>query len=111
MFRRDYLERLIEQFGQVLARVVAHVREGRATEGVREADRAIASIAGMPWPMLSRLEAVTIFNLLDRERIRVLADLLVARAVAARAGGDDAGAGRASTVASDLRAGLGDDGK
>lgn len=109
MLRRDYLERLIEQFAAVIAKVAARVKEGRAADGVREADKAIASLASMPWPMLARLEAGTVFTLLDRERVRVLVDVLAARAVAARAAGDDAGATRASSLSNDLRAKLGED--
>jgi hypothetical protein len=109
MLRRDYLERLIEQFAAVIAQVTARVKEGQAADGVREADKAIASLASMPWPMLARLEAGTVFTLLDRERVRVLVDVLAARAVAARAAGDASGAARAASLASDLRAKLGED--
>ncbi len=109
MLRRDYLERLIEQFAAAIAKVAARVQEGRAGEGVREADKAIASLASMPWPMLARLEASTVSSLLERERVRVLVDVLSARAVAARAAGDEAGATRAATLSSELRACLGDD--
>lgn len=111
MLRRDYMERLIEQFAGAIARVAGLVRDGKPEDGLREADRAIASLAGMPWSMLARLEPATAFGLLERERVRVLADLLVARAVAARAAGDEAGAGEAATLAAELRAKLGDDGK
>lgn len=109
MLRRDYLERLIEQFAAVIAKVAAQLKEGRADDALRDADKAIASLAGMPWPMLARLEAGTAFTLLDRERVRVLVDILTARAVAARAAGDEPGAGRAASLAVELRAKLGDD--
>jgi hypothetical protein len=111
MLRRDYLERLIEQFAGAIARVAGLVRDGKPEDALREADRAIASAAGMPWSMLAKLDPGTAFGLLERERVRVLADLLVARGVAARAAGDELGAGQAARLASELRARLGADGK
>lgn len=83
--RRDYLERLIEQLAEAVARALGLARNGRTEAGVELLEQAIASGLGMPLPMLLKLTPETVASLFGPERARALVEALRAYSLLAAA--------------------------
>ncbi|HEY3495670.1 MAG TPA: hypothetical protein VGK73_13325, partial [Polyangiaceae bacterium] len=79
VFRRDYIERLIQKLAEAIARALGRARSGETEEGLAVVEKAIASELGMPLAMLLKLTPRTIVNLLGEEKARLLAQALEAR--------------------------------
>ena len=79
MFRRDYIERLIQKMAEAIARALGRARSGQTEEGLALVEKAIASELGMPLAMLLKLTPRTIVNLLGEEKARLLGQALEAR--------------------------------
>ncbi|XXF78274.1 hypothetical protein P2318_00520 [Myxococcaceae bacterium GXIMD 01537] len=75
--RKDYIERLIEQFAAALAKVLKARQERRTEDAldlIREAGR---SLLGMEYGVLTMVDAASTARLLDApERVKVLAKLV-----------------------------------
>jgi len=79
MVQRDYIERMIEQFAQALAQVVAAVRAGDFDLALLTVRRTSDLVLGNLGPVMERLDAASVVEFvgkLDLDRIRMYAALL-----------------------------------
>jgi hypothetical protein len=68
--RRDWLERLIQQLAQVLARALGFRASGSEAQALEEIHRATADLFGIPRSMLLALDARAALQVLDHPRVR-----------------------------------------
>lgn len=92
MLRRDYLERMIQQLGDALARAVGLAKAGKHDEASREIDALYDRHIGMPRRMLERLELVSVRSMLATDKLAALVLLLESEAELRRTKGDAPGA-------------------
>ncbi len=100
--RRDYLQRLIEQFADAVARIL-RLKTEQPAEAVREADGALARLTGLPLSMLLKLGSPGVASLLGAEKTKVALPLLEATAQALEASSRNDEAERVRRLVSDLR--------
>jgi hypothetical protein len=84
MVQRDYILRMIEQFAQAIARILAFTNESKFDDARRELDAAYQSL-GISRTMVARLDEPSLRLLLRDEKMRGLALLLAAEARLLRA--------------------------
>lgn len=102
MERRDYLQRLIEQIAEAVARIL-RLKTEQPAEAVREADGALARLTGLPLSMLLKLGPAGVASLLGAEKVKVALPLLEATAQALEASERSEEAGRVRQLIGDLR--------
>jgi Lon protease-like protein len=100
--RRDYLQRLIEQIADAVARVM-RLKTEQPAEAVREADGAVARLTGLPLSMLLKLGSNGVASLLGAEKTKVALPLLEATAQALEAGSRTDEAAKVRHLIADLR--------
>lgn len=101
--RKDYIERLIEQFAAVLAALVKARREKRHGEVRRLIHEGAQSVLGMEYGALMLADAGMAAQLLGQpERVRVLAQLVSEEAELLREEGSEIGAGARFRLALEL---------
>jgi hypothetical protein len=77
--QRDYVERMIEQAGQALARILELVRAGEVEPALSLAHRTMDLVLGPLRPVLERVDAATAVDLVgpfELDRLRMYAALL-----------------------------------
>jgi hypothetical protein len=97
MQTRDYLERMIRQIAEVLARISGFTAEGKYDEAERELDGVWSAALGIRRKDVTRLDDTTLRVMLGPAKLEHAAALLDAEADLAHARGDAA-------RATDLRA-------
>ncbi|MBX3218426.1 MAG: hypothetical protein KF850_40850 [Labilithrix sp.] len=103
MLRRDYLERMIQQLADTLARAVGLAKEGKHEEAARDVDSLYDRNVGLPRRMLERLDLGSVRSMLGGEKLAALVLLLEAEAELRRLRGDEAGAAERERRALALR--------
>jgi len=86
MEQRDYLLRMIEQFGQAVARILGFSSQSKFDDARRELDAAYESL-GLARHMAARLDDASLRMLLREEKLRGLALLWAAETRLLRAEG------------------------
>ena len=113
MLRRDYLLRLIEEMG----RIVARIRELLVRGGEADVETELQTAARLVGLELHAIRALTVDSLLvllrptpdaDATRVRIVAQLLELDGLRARAAGDEEAAERAFAKARRLLEAVGD---
>jgi hypothetical protein len=79
MVQRDYLMRIIEQFVQALASIIAHLRAEKLEEAKQEIDAAYRSLGVAP-SMVKSLDDGSLLMLLGKEKADLLIKLFGAEA-------------------------------
>jgi hypothetical protein len=77
--QRDYIERMIEQFAQAIAQIVAAVRAGDFDLALITVRRTSDLVLGNLGPVMERLDATSVVDLIgkhDIDRVRMYAALL-----------------------------------
>ncbi len=83
---QDYMMRLMEQVGRMLATVVAHRKAGRNAEAAQEIEASCSETIGLPWDVVRRSSPDAIWESLQQSggmrfsRAVMLAELLIADA-------------------------------
>ena len=81
MLRDDYIERMIRQLAEAIARIAGWTANGRLEEAIREADRAWEELLDVPRDLVERLDGPTLAQLLgEPAKMRVAGELLAAEA-------------------------------
>jgi hypothetical protein len=78
-FQRDYIERIIEQFAQAVAQIVAAVRAGDFDLALITVRRTSDLVLGNLGPAMERLDAASVVDVIgkhDIDRVRMYAALL-----------------------------------
>ncbi len=89
MLRDDYLNRMIRQLAEFLARISGATVARKPEEALDEANRAWQELLDIPRDLVDRLDGPTLAQMLkEPERMRVAAELLVAEARVHRLRGD-----------------------
>jgi hypothetical protein len=91
--QRDYLERLIEQCGQFLSRILGFRQAGELEPALREVSEAVDRLLGPLRPVLERMEAssaVSVVGPSAPERVRLYAALVGEEGLIHHARGDAA---------------------
>jgi hypothetical protein len=104
MYRRDYIQRLIEQLAEAIARAAGAGRQGRPDEGLVLLNRALQDTSGLDPESLLRLDARSLLAILGPEKTALVADAFVARAELLRLDGKTGEAERVERRALDLAA-------
>lgn len=104
MQTRDYLERMIRQIAEMLARVAGYTAEGRLDEAERELDATWSSALGFRRKDALRLDATSLRTLLGPKAEHAAA-LFDAEAKVMRARGDEARARYFESRARELTSG------
>ncbi|HST61418.1 MAG TPA: hypothetical protein VLK84_22120 [Longimicrobium sp.] len=103
--REDYLLRMIQQMGAVLARMLGLKNGGQVQEALQTLDDAEGELLGPMAQVVPRLDSATAAHVLgEPQRIAAWARLLHERADLLRMAGDDAGARLAAQRAVELAA-------
>jgi hypothetical protein len=71
--RRDWLERLLQQLADVLARALGHRTRGQEAEAVEEIHRALSELFGIPRGLLLSLPPSAALDVLADARLRAAA--------------------------------------
>jgi hypothetical protein len=79
MVQRDYLMRIIEQFVQALASIIAHLRAGKLDEAKQEIDIAYRSLGVAP-SMVKSLDDGSLVVLLGKEKAELVIKLFAVEA-------------------------------
>ena len=81
MLREDYLERMIRQLAEAIARIAGWTANGKLEDAIRETDRAWDELLDVPRDLVDRLDGPTLAQLLgEPAKMRVAAELLAAEA-------------------------------
>ena len=94
MQTRDYLERMIRQIAEVVARISGFTAEGKYDEAERELDGVWSTALGVRRRDLTRLDDATLRMMLGPAKLEHAATLLDAEAEVAATRGDPARATR-----------------
>jgi hypothetical protein len=90
--RKDYIERLIEQFAAALARILKARQEQRSEEALQLISEASRTVLGMEYGALTLADAASTARLLgEPARVQVLAKLVHQEAEVRRERGDASG--------------------
>ena len=103
MQTRDYLERMIRQIAEVLARIGGFTAEGKYDEAERELDGVWSTALGIRRKDVTRLDDGTLRMMLGPAKLEHAATLLDAEADLATARGDAAKEARLRALAKALR--------
>jgi hypothetical protein len=79
MVQRDYLMRIIEQFVQAIASIIAHIRADQFEEARQKIDAAYRSLGVAP-SMVKSLDDGSLVVLLGKEKVDLLMKLFAAEA-------------------------------
>jgi hypothetical protein len=79
-YEQDYIKRLLQKIGEVLARALGVGKGGNYDESLQILERGVGSELGMPFAMLLRLEPKAIVSLLGIEKASAFAEALRVRA-------------------------------
>jgi hypothetical protein len=103
--RDDYLLRIIQQMGAVLARMLGLKNGGQVHEALQTLDDAEGELLGPQAEVVPRVDSATAAHILgEPQRIAAWARLLHERAALLRLAGDEAGAALAAQRAIELAA-------
>jgi hypothetical protein len=103
--RDDYLLRIIQQMGAVLARMLGLKNGGQVQEALQTLDDAEGELLGPQAEVVPRVDSATAAHILgEPQRIAAWARLLHERAGLLRLAGDDAGAALSASRAAELAA-------
>jgi hypothetical protein len=103
--RDDYLLRIIQQMGAVLARMLGLKNGGQVHEALQTLDDAEGELLGPMAEVVPRVDSATAAHMLgEPQRIAAWARLLHERAALLRLAGDEAGAALAAQRAAELAA-------
>jgi hypothetical protein len=103
--RDDYLLRIIQQMGAVLARMLGLKNGGQVHEALQTLDDAEGELLGPQAEVVPRVDSATAAHILgEPQRIAAYARLLHERAALLRLAGDEAGAALAAQRAIELAA-------
>jgi len=81
VLREDYLERMIRQLAEAIARIAGWTANGKLEDAIRETDRAWDELLDVPRDLVDRLDGPTLAQLLgEPAKMRVAAELLAAEA-------------------------------
>lgn len=100
---RDFIRRLIEEFAQFLAGLLALRQAGRLDDAERELADASRKLLGPLALDAESLASVSLAKLLSAERLACYCELIAERAEQRAARGDSAGAARDRLRADELR--------
>jgi len=81
VLRDDYIERMIRQLAEAIARIAGWTANGKLEEAIRETDRAWEELLDVPRDLVERLDGPTLAQLLgEPAKMRVAGELLAAEA-------------------------------
>jgi hypothetical protein len=79
--REDFIERMIRQLAEALARIAGRTANGKLEEALAESDRAWTDLLDVPRDLIERLDGPTLAQLLaDPMKMRIAGELLAAEA-------------------------------
>jgi hypothetical protein len=106
-YEQDYIKRLLQKIGEVLARALGVGKGGNYDESLQILEQGVGSELGMPFAMLLRLEPKALVSLLGPAKAAALAQALRVRATLFGLAHRDADATRSAATAEALEALLG----
>lgn len=105
MLRRDYLERMIQQLADTIARALKRAKDGEHDEAMRDIDALYDRSVGLPRRLLERLELDSVRSMLVGDKLAALVLLLEAEAELRQLRDDSASAAACERRALALRQG------
>jgi hypothetical protein len=106
-YEQDYIKRMIQRLGEVLARALGLGKSGEFEESIRVLEQGVGSELGMPFPLLLRLEPQSAVSLLGREKAAAFAEALRTRSLLFGFGGHDKDAEESRALAESIEQLLG----
>jgi hypothetical protein len=79
-YEQDYIKRLLQKIGEVLARALGVGKGGNYDESLQILEQGVGAELGMPFAMLLRLEPKALVSLLGSDKASALAQALRVRA-------------------------------
>jgi hypothetical protein len=79
-YEQDYIKRLMQKIGEVLARALGVGKGGNYDESLQVLEQGVGSELGMPFAMLLRLEPKAVVSLLGPAKASAFAEALRTRA-------------------------------
>ena len=108
-YQDDFIKRLLQKIGEVLARALGLGKAGNFDESVQVLEQGVGAELGMPFAMLLRLEAKSLVALLGDEKAGAFAEALRTRSLlfglASRAEDARASAAQADAISAARRTG------
>ena len=80
-YEQDYIKRLLQKMGEVLARALGLGKAGNFDESLQVLERGVGAELGMPFAMLLRLEPKSAVALLGKDKAAALAEALRTRSL------------------------------
>ena len=80
-YEQDYIKRLLQKLGEVLARALGLGKAGKHDESLQVLEQGVGSELGMPFAMLLRLQPQAVVSLLGPEKAAAFAEALRARSL------------------------------
>jgi hypothetical protein len=103
VFRQDYIERMIRQFADFIARIAGHNRAGLYDEALAEAARAWDELLPVPRALVDVTDTATLAALLEKPAtMRLAAAILIEEGRATAGKGDPLHAGQLYRRATEL---------
>ncbi len=78
-YEQDYIKRLLQKLGEVLARALGLGKAGNFDESLQVLEQGVGAELGMPFAMLLRLEPKSAVALLGKDKASALAEALRTR--------------------------------
>ena len=78
-YEQDYIKRLLQKIGEVLARALGLAKAGNYDESLQVLEQGVSAELGMPFAMLLRLEPKSAVSLLGKDKAKALAEALRTR--------------------------------
>ena len=75
-YEQDYIKRLLQKMGEVLARALGLGKAGNFDESLQVLEQGVGAELGMPFAMLLRLEPKSALALLGKDKAAALAEAL-----------------------------------
>ncbi len=78
-YEQDYIKRLLQKMGEVLARALGLGRAGNFDESLQVLEQGVGAELGMPFALLLRLDPKSAVALLGKDKAAALAEALRTR--------------------------------
>jgi hypothetical protein len=101
-YEQDYIKRLFQRLGEVLARALGLGKAGNYDESLQVLEQGAAAELGMPFSLLLRLDAKSAVSLLGKPKAAAFAEALRTRGLLFGLGGRDADASASAARAAEI---------
>lgn len=101
-YEQDYIKRMVQRIGEVLARALGQARAGQYEESQQVLEQGVGSELGVPLSTLLRMDDQTVVSILGKDKAAAFAEALRTRGLLFGLAGRDADAAAAASRAANI---------